>query len=163
MKKITKRIIEKNCPMCRGTHYMIVEEENYETIMEYMVAMYYHTERKLVQEALPFLNAFGREFIMTGYCPKCQKILFAAKQKKQDKENYFSCKDLDNKALRKFLDIARRDGIVSAISSDKAKALSRPQKLFVVDKYNLWEEVQLDDSNNLVLTESGKDGATDEH
>lgn len=159
MKKITERIVEKNCPLCRNTNYMIVEEENYKTIMEYMDG----TERKSIQEALSFLNAFGREFILTGYCPKCQKILFAAKQKKQDKENYFSCKDLDNKALRKFLDIARRDGIVSAISSDKAKALSRPQKLFVVDKYNLWEEVQLDDSNNLVLTESGKDGATDEH
>ena len=163
MKKITKRIIEKNCPMCRGTHYMIVEEENYETIMEYMVAMYYHTERKLVQEALPFLNAFGREFIMTGYCPKCQKILFAAKQKKEDEENYFSCKDLDNEVLRDFLDVASVDGIDSAISSGKAKALSMPQKLFVIDEYDLWDEVQLDDFNNLVLAESEKDGAADEH
>ena len=159
MKKITERIVEKNCPLCRNTNYMIVEEENYKTIMEYMDG----TERKSIQEALSFLNAFGREFILTGYCPKCQKILFAAKQKKEDEENYFSCKDLDNEVLRDFLDVASVDGIDSAISSGKAKALSMPQKLFVIDEYDLWDEVQLDDFNNLVLAESEKDGAADEH
>ena len=69
MKKL-KRIIEKQCPMCHNTCYMMVEAENYGTIMEYMVAMYYKTKRKVIQEALPFLNKFGREFILTGYCRK---------------------------------------------------------------------------------------------
>ena len=71
MKKV-KRIIEKQCPMCHDTCYMMVEAERYGTIMEYMVAMYYKTKRKTILEALPFLNKFGREFILTGYCPKCQ-------------------------------------------------------------------------------------------
>ena len=55
MKKL-KRIIEKQCPMCHNTCYMMVEAENYGTIMEYMVAMYYKTKRKVIQEALPFLK-----------------------------------------------------------------------------------------------------------
>lgn len=40
MKKV-KRIIEKQCPMCHNTCYMMVEAERYGTIMNYMVAMYY--------------------------------------------------------------------------------------------------------------------------
>lgn len=98
MKKV-KRFIEKKCPLCRGTHYMMVEAEKYGIVMNYMVAMYYNTERKTIQEALPFLNKFGREFILTGYCPKCQEVLFDVKQKKADKKNYFSCQDLDNEAV----------------------------------------------------------------
>lgn len=62
MKKL-KRIIEKQCPMCHNTCYMMVEAENYGTIMEYMVAMYYKTKRKVIQEALPFLNKFGRVYL----------------------------------------------------------------------------------------------------
>lgn len=88
MKKV-KRIIEKQCPMCHDTCYMMVEAERYGTIMEYMVAMYYKTKRKTIQEALPFLNKFGREFILTGYCPKCQEVLFDVKQKKADKKLLF--------------------------------------------------------------------------
>ena len=162
MKKL-KRIIEKQCPMCHNTCYMMVEAEKYETIMEYMVAMYYKTERKVIQEALPFLNKFGREFILTGYCPKCQGIICNVKQKKADKKKFFYCQDLDNKAFRRFGDLVGREGIHSAISSDEAKALSMPQKLFVIDEFDLWDDVQLDDSDNLVLTKSKKGGAADEY
>lgn len=162
MKKV-KRFIEKKCPLCRGTHYMMVEAEKYGIVMNYMVAMYYNTERKTIQEALPFLNKFGREFILTGYCPKCQEVLFDVKQKKADKKNYFSCQDLDNEAFRRFGDLVEREGIDSAINSDKAKALSMPQKLFVIDEFDLWDDVLLDDSDNLVLTKSEKGGAAGEY
>ena len=56
-----------------------------------------------------------------------------------------------------------REGIDSAINSDKAKALSMPQKLFVINELDLWDDVQLDDSDNLVLTKSKKGGAADEY
>ena len=162
MKKV-KRIIEKQCPMCHNTCYMMVEPEKYGAIMKHMVAMYYNTKRKVIWEALPFLNKFGREFILTGYCPKCQEIICNAKQKKADKKNYFSCQDLDNEAFHRFGDLVGREGIHSAIISDEAKALSMPQKLFVIDEFDLWDDVLLDDSDNLVLTKSEKGGAGDEY
>lgn len=109
------------------------------------------------------MNKFGREFILTGYCPKCQEVLFDVKQKKADKKNYFSCQDLDNEAFHRFVDLVERDGIDSAINSDKAKALSMPQKLFVINEFDLWDDVLLDDSDNLVLTKSEKGGAGDEY
>ena len=59
--------------------------------------------------------------------------------------------------------MAEREGIDSAINSDKAKALSMPQKLFVIDEFDLWDDVLLDDSDNLVLTKSEKGGAGDEY
>ena len=42
---------------------MVVDAENYDQVMEYMVALYFNTKRKLVQEALPFLDKFGRELL----------------------------------------------------------------------------------------------------
>ena len=74
-----------------------------------------------------------------------------------------SCQDLDNEAFRRFGDLVEREGIDSAINSDKAKALSMPQKLFVIDEFDLWDDVLLDDSDNLVLTKSEKGGAAGEY
>ena len=52
---------------------MVIDAENYDQVMEYMVALYFNTKRKVVQKALPFLDKFGREFIKSGYCPECQE------------------------------------------------------------------------------------------
>lgn len=69
-----KRIVEKQCPICGKVTYMVVDAENYDQVMEYMVALYFNTKRKLVQEALPFLDKFGREFIKSGYCRNAKRI-----------------------------------------------------------------------------------------
>ena len=70
-----KRIVEKQCPICGKVTYMVIDAENYDQVMEYMVALYFNTKRKMVQKALPFLDKFGREFIKSGYCPECQEDL----------------------------------------------------------------------------------------
>lgn len=45
MKKV-KRFIEKKCPLCRGTHYMMVEAEKYGIVMNYMVTQWFDAGRK---------------------------------------------------------------------------------------------------------------------
>lgn len=55
------------CPMCGSTHWMRINGEKYDK---------YKFGGLLIQEAFPELNPHEREFIKTGYCPKCQELLF---------------------------------------------------------------------------------------
>ena len=61
----------KRCPICKEIHILEVEKER---IMDYA------SGRKLIQEAFPDpdYDKFEREFIKSGYCPKCQEMLFGA-------------------------------------------------------------------------------------
>ena len=60
-------IIDRTCPMCGETHYIEVNEDKYYE---------YEFSRALIQDVFPELNPHEREFIKTGYCPKCQELLF---------------------------------------------------------------------------------------
>ena len=62
--------IEKTCPMCGVTCSMSMTEELLKSLEEYL-----STDR-LIQNCFPTLNPMEREFIKTGYCPDCQKIIF---------------------------------------------------------------------------------------
>lgn len=62
-------LVERVCPMCRKEMAMTVPKEG---------LVKYSCYGKLIQEAFPELNLMEREFIKTGYCPDCQKILFGA-------------------------------------------------------------------------------------
>lgn len=54
MKKL-KRIIEKQCPMCHDTCYMMVEAERYGTIMEYI----YYINIVAAADTMEGLEAMG--------------------------------------------------------------------------------------------------------
>lgn len=108
-----KRIVEKQCPICGKVTYMVIDAENYDQVMEYMVALYFNTKRKVVQKALPFLDKFGREFIKSGYCPECQEDLFNSVL--EDKSSYFSCSDIDNEVLDEFFEVVYKIGAVNAL------------------------------------------------
>lgn len=65
-------MITAKCPMCNGEHYMEVAEEDAVKVKAYYNGV------GLIQDILPNFNAFEREFIKTGYCPGCQRLLFGA-------------------------------------------------------------------------------------
>lgn len=66
-------LITRKCPMCgrivdmeiRGT-----QEEEYNA---------YALHGGIIQEVLVSFDNFGREFVMTGYCPECQQRLFGTR------------------------------------------------------------------------------------
>ena len=144
-----KRIVKKQCPMCGKTTYMLVDAEHYEEVNAYMVALFYRTKRKLIQEALPFLDDFAREFILTGYCPSCQEQLFNAKVKKAD--DYFSYDDIHNEVLAAFLKDIHTLGVMKVFASPSAARMSMQQKLYVLYEYDLWDQLQVDESGNIVF------------
>ena len=60
-----KTKVVKSCPMCGNNYYISVEKDRADLIGGLF----------LVQELFPELNATEREFLKSGYCPKCQKML----------------------------------------------------------------------------------------
>ena len=70
---------EKNCPMCGTTSTIELTDEEARGVRKYL------TQRCLIQEALPALRPSEREFIVTGYCPDCQNLLFGCENSKTDK------------------------------------------------------------------------------
>lgn len=65
-------IISRTCPMCGNTHYMEADDEKY---------FKYAYGGALVQDAFPEMPPTEREFIISGYCPECQELLFGSKYK----------------------------------------------------------------------------------
>ena len=64
--------VENTCPMCGDAHYLELDEDSSARFMAYLMGF------GLIQEALPDYSATEREFCKTGYCPKCQNLLFNA-------------------------------------------------------------------------------------
>lgn len=63
------RIIQQ-CPMCGETHYIELAEQE-ET--QYLL---WQSGDKHIQEAFANMTPCEREFIKSGYCPKCQEMIF---------------------------------------------------------------------------------------
>ena len=62
--------ITKNCPMCSKDYTLVLSDAEAKQYMNYMCG------DSLIQEALPEFNPAEREFIKSGYCEDCQKLLF---------------------------------------------------------------------------------------
>lgn len=59
----------QRCPMCGKWHYIELTNEEDRGVWEWRNGAY-------IQDALPTLNPTEREFLMTGYCPSCQELIF---------------------------------------------------------------------------------------
>ena len=63
----------RKCPMCGSVNELkLTQDEAFNLLM-------YSFGDLNIQDALPGLTPFEREFLKTGYCPKCQEILFGKK------------------------------------------------------------------------------------
>lgn len=58
------------CPMCGAEHRMEVDANSLRE---------YERGNGFAQDLLPDLNPVEREFLITGYCPECQRRLFGNK------------------------------------------------------------------------------------
>ena len=141
-----RRVLEKQCPMCGKTTYMIMSEDEYDKVISYLI---YRKNQEKIQDALPIFDKFGREFIKTGYCPECQENLFEAKL--PDKSKYFNCYDLDNEDMDAFLNVLKGTKAKDALLSDQAKSLSYVQKLFLIHEFELYDELVVDEDGNVRL------------
>lgn len=60
--------VTKLCPMCGEGNVISVDVVDYNK----------YCNGTLLQNAFPKLNPMEREFVKSGYCPNCQRLLFGS-------------------------------------------------------------------------------------
>ena len=60
-------VLFKTCPMCNKEYSIELNDKGYKK---------YKRGEGFVQDLFPELDAFEREFVKSGYCSKCQEMLF---------------------------------------------------------------------------------------
>lgn len=131
--KIVK-LISKQCPMCGETVYMRLEDNAYERWTHYVLY------KGLIQNVFPEMDAFQREFIKSGYCPKCQEALFENEWK--NKESFIFQNELNRERIDVFMEETRELDPESSILSKAAEKLSAAEKLVYLYEMEL-DELEL--------------------
>ena len=62
--------LHATCPMCDKEYIMSLTKEEENKLDEY------NSGKGFIQDIFSDFNPMEREFIKTGYCPKCQKRIF---------------------------------------------------------------------------------------
>lgn len=97
-------LIANQCPMCGKVNSIKLIGNSIEEWMDYTF------NGGHIQDKMKSIDPFGREFIKTGYCPKCQESLFCNTCENMDQ--FILSDDIDTEKLT-----AVRDGIYSEIQS----------------------------------------------
>lgn len=101
----------------------------------------------LIQDVLPSLDKFGREFVKMGYCPSCQEILYQSTLK--DKSPYFSRSELDDDRIYEFSKATENMKHTEAIFSKAADKLSVPEKVIYLFEMDLEKEYYVDNDGKI--------------
>lgn len=70
-----KILIMKECPRCGVIMGLNLSQEQF-----FCYQKQYLSGEKCIQDALPDMGCFQREFLMTGYCPECQSVIFGKEE-----------------------------------------------------------------------------------
>ncbi len=62
--------VKQECSMCGQESRMKLTDSELEAYQQYL------SGGRLIQECFPTLNRCEREFLKSGYCTNCQKLLF---------------------------------------------------------------------------------------
>ncbi len=70
MIEIDDNVIKQECGICNHITHIKLTDDELEAYRGYLAG------GGLIQECLPTLNRVECEFLKSGYCVKCQKLLF---------------------------------------------------------------------------------------
>lgn len=62
-------VVIKSCPMCSSITSLKLSKSDYEKYIHKYPSMH-------IQDIFPNMDLFKREFLLSGYCPMCQELLF---------------------------------------------------------------------------------------
>lgn len=143
-------LITNLCPMCGEVNSLKLIGKSVEEWENYIFTGGH------IQDKMKSLDPFGREFIKTGYCPKCQESLFC--NTCENKDPFILAEDIDTEKL-----IAVRDGIYSEIQAYEDSASEWEEKFTqkVISNPNLTDDEKLtliqytDAMDNVEVTADG--------
>lgn len=119
-----RKIIRRECPMCRKTHFAKITEDEYDQYKRYV------TRKCLIQNIMPNTSPTVREFLKTGYCPDCQELLFG---KSEQKELFFSYDDIREDVIKEFCE--KHENILNALISDEVDVLTEEEWLLLMYEF----------------------------
>lgn len=67
---IQNNVVKQKCGMCEHESHMELSEDELKAYRGYLAG------GQLIQYCLPHLNKCEREYLKSGYCTKCQELLF---------------------------------------------------------------------------------------
>lgn len=70
------KVTYRQCPLCQEEHGVLLSNEQFERYEECFV-----NGRQPIQNILPELGVVEREFLITGYCYRCQTLIFGTVNK----------------------------------------------------------------------------------
>lgn len=143
-------LVEKRCPMCDSVVYMkLSKKENKEYLDYYM-------HGGLIQERMPSLSPFGREFLKSGYCPECQSHLFGTHIEDYEKDEeeidsdfygdqFVYYRDIRKDAIQEFHQkcLKVNMGIEDAVCSEYVNSLTLDEKYLVLCWNDLLNEFEI--------------------
>ena len=141
----TTELIKRTCPMCGRTTGLKEDETMAAEHRHY--AMY----GGRIQDELTDFDAFEREFVKTGYCPKCQEIIFG---KEAPKTGRF----IDMEAAPEFwqslhgLVIEMGRNTKGIMDSAKFKAFSADEKIIALNELMILPCYAVEDDGTVVCT-----------
>ena len=142
------KTIRKTCPMCGINHYMRLTEVQEKQWSDYVCY------GGLIQDRMPDVDKFGREFIKSGYCPDCQEKLFGSTMK--DKSSYISTKEYEEdedyyELIEQFMDATDEMDAKESILSEAADSLSVAEKVIYLYETGLEDKFYVDDAGKVLM------------
>ena len=142
------KTIMKECPLCGQVHYMRLTENQAKQWEKYVCY------GGLVQEKMPDIDKFGREFIKTGYCPSCQEMLFG--NRLDDKSAYFSWEnpeEINHEKTQEFAETTKDLDYKDAIFSAAADKLTIAEKVLYLYEMDLEDDYYVDENGKILKRE----------
>ena len=139
------KTIMKECPMCKQQYYMRLTEKQAEQWHDYTCY------GGLIQEKMPDIDKFGREFIKSGYCPSCQESLFGSKL--NDKSAYFSLEnpeEFNYERTQEFAKVSESLDYKDSVCSEAAEKLSIAEKVLYLYEMELEDEYYVDENGKFM-------------
>lgn len=130
------------CPKCRRTVGMMLTKEQYEEWEHYVCY------GGFIQDVMPSFDAFGREFIKTGYCPDCQEKIF--RRKSADRAPYIYFEEIREDIYSALKEDFKDYSFTKTIRSEAFLTWSVPEKLVYICESDMDDLFKLDADGNIV-------------
>lgn len=149
MEKI--KYIHRTCPMCNRAAFLKLTGEQIEQYTDYVCY------GGIIQDRMPSLDKFGREFVKTGYCPDCQEVLFSCECGKR--ENFFYFDEVRAESIQNVMQVpAYKNGtLFDKIHVISSSELTLPEKALFLYEFDLMDEYFVDEKGEIVPYEEAEE------
>lgn len=142
--------IQRTCPMCNRAAFLKLTGMQIEQYNAYICY------GGIIQDRIPSLNKFGREFVKTGYCPDCQELLFSCKC--NERESFFYFDEVRAETIQQVMQVPdyKNGTLFDKIRVISSSELSVQEKALFLYEFDLMDEYFVNEKGELVPYEEAE-------